>query len=128
VCGHEDAFCRTIGGGSDSLLVNTDLFTSSPGYIFQCGGETSVCGHADAVCGRFDFNVYTEKVYEIPINPTSWPFVFFVSGPVTRDPGTGEITDIMYADVDVIRKAQFEEIILRYKPVHSWAMLFINYV
>ena len=128
VCGNDEAFCSLLGGGSDELLVNTDLFSSSPGYIAQCGGETTVCGNVNAVCGRFDFDIYTEKVYELPLDPNAWPFVFFVGGPVTRDHGTGEITNIMYADVDLIRKAQFEEIILKYKPVHSWAMLFINYV
>jgi hypothetical protein len=66
--------------------------------------------------------------YNVPTNPKSWPLVFFVSGTVTRDPGTGEITDLQAGEVPSQRETEFKNIILRIKPLHSWAGLIINYV
>lgn len=125
VCGNEEAYCKSLGG---YLIVNGKLFDQEVGYLMQCGGEESVCGNSDAVCGRFDFTVFIEKVYTIPADSAVWPFVFFIGGEATRDPVTDEITNIDFANIDALRRTEFENKILKYKPVHSWAALLINYI
>ena len=53
--------------------------------------------------------------------------VVFVGGNDTRD-GSGFLTAIAAANVPAEQQPQFERIILKYKPMHSWAGLVINYV
>jgi len=110
------------------LLLNGDIIEFGPAYIAQCGGTTTVCGNADAVCGRFDTFESILLIYETPIDPDSWPFIFFVGGAATRDGITGELTAIAPANVPLQRKEQFKKIILQMKPEETWAVLRVNYV
>lgn len=66
-------------------------------------------------------------VYEVPTDPGYWPLFFFVAGEATRD-GGGRLTDMADARVPAGRRGELASIILKCKPLHSWAGLRIQYV
>lgn len=123
VCGNEEAICGQTGG---ELLANGPLFEQSPAYISCCGNEIMVCGNEDAVCGRFDDINFTEIIYQLPTNPERWGAFFFVGGDATRD-SNGVLTAIDNANVDNAREDELKTLILKYKPVQTWAGLQISF-
>lgn len=117
--GNQDAFAGRQGG---ELLVNGDIFSTEK--IFE-----SVAGamYADtATAGEYTELLRTKFIYPIPTDPNSWPMVFFVGGDATRD-GSGALTDIELAEVPIEQESEFKRIILKFKPMHSWAGLIITY-
>lgn len=122
--GNQDAFAARIGG---ELLVNGDIFFQTAAYEMQASGQAAFAGNGSAVAGFFnDLNLIPVE-YEIPTNPDDWPLVFFIGGDATRD-GSGALTAIERGEVPVEREAEFKSLVLRYKPMHSWAGLVITYV
>lgn len=119
--GNEDAFAGKIGG---ELLVNGEIFTTrkivtSVAGTFYAGDGTTA--------GEYTDLERTEITYNIPTDPNDWPFVFFVGGDATRD-GTGALTEIQLANVPASQEQEFKRIILKFKPIHSWAGLIIDFV
>ncbi|NIP56132.1 hypothetical protein GWN42_31330 [candidate division KSB1 bacterium] len=121
--GDPEAYCGTTGG---ELLVNGEQIFYEPLYLSVCGDMYA--GDPDAVCGRFNNSEPQVKTYPIPTDSDSWPFLFFVGGEATRDTVTDEITFIEPAEILLGRKFEFERIILKYKPLFTWAGLVITYV
>lgn len=121
--GDPGAYCGQVGG---YLLVNGELIFYQPIYLSVCGDMYA--GDPNAVCGRFDNSLPAARTYPMPADPNSWPFVFFVGGPATRDIVTDEITFIEPANVSLMRKLEFERIILKYKPLFTWAGMVVTYV
>jgi hypothetical protein len=122
-CGEPEAYCAFIGG---EFLVNGEIYIQGPNYSFLCGEALAQCGEELAFAGQYD------GIYLIPIeynNPPAgyWSMVFFVGGDATRDPVTGELTEIQIASVPIERKYEFRRIILKYKPLASWAGLVVVY-
>lgn len=117
--GRTDAFAGQTGG---ELLVNGDIFQTRPIYTSVAG--TMYAGDG-SVAGTFDDFETVPIEYEVPTDPLTWPAVFFVGGPATRDAGTGALTDIEFAEVPTERQVEFKKIILAYKPLHTWAGLII---
>jgi hypothetical protein len=119
--GRSDAFAGRSGG---ELLVNGDIFetrkivTSVAGTFYAGDGTTA---------GEYDDLERIEITYDIPTDPDDWPLVFFVGGDATRD-GSGALTEIQSVDISQDQEAAFKRIILKYKPIHSWAGLIINFV
>lgn len=119
--GRDDAFAGRSGG---ELLVNGDIFstrkivTSVAGTFYAGDGTTA---------GEYDDLERTEITYDIPTDPDDWPMVFFVGGDATRD-GSGALTEIESVDIPQEQESAFKRIILKYKPIHSWAGLIINFV
>jgi hypothetical protein len=119
-CGEPEAICAQIGG---QLLVNGDVYIQLPGYIALAGEAWVQCGEAGVQAGQIA-NINKELVlYSIPVDGGYWPLIFFVSGLATRDPITGELTDIEIASIPTERESEFKKIILQYKPMASWAGL-----
>jgi hypothetical protein len=52
-------------------------------------------------------------------------YVFFIGGNATRD-SDGRITSIDVSVIDEKLKPRFRNLVLRYKPLHSWAVALIN--
>jgi len=119
-------YTSIAGKTGGDLLVNGKLFTQRPDYISVANGSTMFAGNANAYAGKYDDLVQDIIIYPIPDDPNSWPFFFFVGGDATRGV-SGELTSIATADIPIERKVAFERIILKYKPLHSWAGLIINY-
>lgn len=120
--GRADAFAGRLGG---ELLVNGDFFTTLPEYEVVAGNLYAGDG---GVAGFYNDVVTVKKEYDIPVDPDAWPFVFFVGGVATLDPGTGAITAIESAEVSNEREQLFKRLILRKKPLYTWAALVVTYV
>jgi hypothetical protein len=123
-CGEAEAICAQVGG---ELLVNGEFFEQEPNYTCLCDEPLAQCGEADALCGQYDSIRLFLIEYEIPTIAGYWPLIFFVGGAATRDPVTGEITDIEIAPIPTGRRLEFRRIILRHKPMCSWAGLIVVY-
>jgi hypothetical protein len=119
--GRSDAFAGKVGG---ELLVNGEIFTTRKIVTSVAGNLYAGASHG---AGEYEDLERTEITYNIPTDPGDWPLVFFVGGDATRD-GSGALTEIQLADVPLIQEQAFKRIILKYKPIHSWAGLIINFV
>lgn len=102
-----------------------------------CGNPQSVCGNDTAFAGLNGYRVLangdiTDEFgnrpgYDLGDDPEYWGYVFIVCGGVTLD-GNGLITGITTLEVSKDFEQQFKRLILRTKPIHSWAILFTEYV
>jgi len=121
-CGEAEAYCGRIGG---ELLVNGDIFNAFPNYTVECDEPDALCGETESVAGNYD-SIRLESVeYDIPPSDY-WPLIFFVGGDATRN-ALGELTNIDIAPIAVERQREFKNIILRHKPMFSWAALIVVY-
>jgi hypothetical protein len=77
----------------------------------QASGSIAYAGNDDALAGRFDSLDRTLIEYEVPSDSGYWGLIFFVGGEATRDP-----------------RSEFITLILRFKPMHSWAAVIANFV
>lgn len=122
--GDPNAYAGIIGG---YLLVNGLINIQSPLVTMVAGGDFAYAGDPDAVAGRFDTLRQDPIVYDIPNDPIYWQFVFFVGGAATRDPVTDELTNIEQGFVQLERRRELENIILKFKPMHSIAGMIVTY-
>lgn len=120
--GNADAFASRLGG---ELVVNGDMFIQTEIYTMIAGGDFAFAGNQDAMLGRFDEYNIDKIEFDIPTDPKKWPFIFFVGGVATRDPITDALTEILSAEVESERRSELLRIILKFKPLHSWAGLVI---
>lgn len=60
--------------------------------------------------------------YDLPINPAYWPLIFFIGKSVTKDE-YGNIISIDYIEVPDGRRQALKQLILKYKPLHSWGLM-----
>lgn len=125
VAGNTNAVAGGIGG---ELVVNGDLFIETPTVSTVAGSEFAVAGSSRAVAGGI-FAVERELVeYTVPGDIGYWGLFFFVGGDATRDGVTDELTAIAAAEVAVERRDELRRLIIKYKPLHSWAGLIITFV
>jgi hypothetical protein len=124
-CGEPEAICASTGG---FLVVNGSIFSNVPNYLNLCDEADAQCGN-DVYAGDFDGYRDPEEMndYKIPTDSGYWSLIFFVSGEVTRDPVTDEITTLNTYTIPNERRKEFNRIILRYKPLFSWAALVVAY-
>lgn len=118
--GEPEAYAGRSGG---ELLVNGEIFRTRK-------ITTSVAGElyaGDGGAGEYEDLERIEITYDIPVDPNGWPFVFFVGGDATRD-GTGALTGIQLANISLAQEQEFKRIVLKYKPIHSWAGLIVNFI
>jgi hypothetical protein len=123
--GDTEAF---LGVSAGELLVIGDVYTQTINYETVLGGEFSYLGDDSLYLGYFNDFTNDRIIFPIPTDPDSWPFVFFVGGTATRDGITGELTGIIQAEIPYERRAEFIRIILRHKPMFTWAGLIVNYI
>ena len=100
-----------------------------------CGHRTMRCGHRRAVCGyRLGNEGFVPTVikndatteYNIPVNAAYWENCFFICDFVIRN----QHHNILYVEplkLDAIWKNYVEYIILKAKPVHTTAIVFIDW-
>lgn len=123
-CGEAEAYCGQIGG---ELLVNGEIFEQELDYIVLCDEVLAQCDEATALTGNYNSVNLIPIEYELPAGAGYWPLIFFVGGEATRNPA-GEITNIDIAEIPIERRLEFRRIILKYKPMFSWAGLIVVYV
>jgi hypothetical protein len=108
---------------------------SNTGMISVCGNSQMVCGGRRGVCGFHmgdkDFIPYVIKndlseFYTIPNDPQWWDTCFFVCGGVMRN----SRQEILYAQpvtLSAVWKNFIEFLVLKMKPLHSTAIIFIKW-
>lgn len=120
--GNTDAYAGRVGG---DLLVNGPIYGQRPDY-FAAGNIYA--GNDQAVSGYFERLIQEPIEYEIPTDPDVWPFVFFVGGDATFDPVTGAILTIEQGLVSSAQEKQFNDIILKHKPMFTWCGRVVTFV
>lgn len=118
--GNQNAFAGRIGG---ELLVNGEIFKNTRMYESVAG--TMFAGTAGA--GEYTDLERTKVEYPIPNDPNDWPLIFFVGGDATRNID-GELTAIENADIPTEQESIFKQIVLKFKPMHTWAGLIVTYI
>jgi hypothetical protein len=121
-------------------VVDPDQFLFE---AFKCPAAktTSVAGNTNAVAGGlggelvvngdlYDANSPPRELidYTIPADPGYWGLFFFIGGDATRDVVTDELLTIDPALLSISRREEIRGLIVKYKPLHSWAGLIVNYV
>lgn len=105
-------------------------------FVSVCGGKIAVCGNSKSICayrvGEVGFkptvlrNDVSES-YSIKNDPKYWNFCFFVCKDVVRN-SEGEILFVESLVVEKSFRNYVEYLVLKIKPVHSVAVLFIKWV
>lgn len=121
--GRDDAFARLIGG---ELIVNGDQFIERPDYTVVANSQYAYAGNQNFVAGVFEDLVKIKIEYQVPTNPSDWPFVFFIGGQATFDID-GKITAIERAVVPLQQRNEFLNLIYRYKPLFTWAVSLVDF-
>lgn len=124
ICGNSAAYC---GGTRGNLVVNGKTYNHIYYTGIMAGGLLASCGNAQAICRDEASFAQRPIIYELPTDPGYWPLVFFVGGPAVRN-ASGELTEIATASVPIGRKDELIRSIVKYKPVHSWGGLIVQYV
>lgn len=104
--------------------------------VVVCGNKIACCGNIKAVCGyRIGDSGFVptvlrndvSEVYSVKNDSRFWVFCFFVCGAVFRN-SKGDILYIKKIKIKKEFKSCVEYLILKIKPVHSVAVLFIEWV
>ena len=119
VCGEPDAVCGEQFSAGGYVLVNKGPGESYliPSAFVCCGELDAVCGEPEAVCGETIGLRFVPKTYPLPTDPTKYPYFVYVGAEIFPD----------LADVPLIRKIEFERMVLKYFPDQLWIGMLINY-
>lgn len=105
-------------------------------YIAVNANKNMCCGNKKALCsyrygsGEFTPGVLkngTETLYDIPENSRYWETCFFICQSVVYS-RSGEIVYVYPISIDRKWKEFIEYIVLSVKPVHTTALMFINWL
>lgn len=103
-----------------------DYLTSALLGTTQCGEALAQCGEAGAVCGTtlvndpsylVNVDLTSRAQPPLPSDPARWPHFMYVGA---EEFGVG-------VAIDVARRAEFERLVLKLRPLHSWVGLFVDY-
>ena len=117
-----------------TLISNNDLLVNGPivifigpEYLIVAGGQNSFAGNNKAFSGYFeDITDPVLKEYEIPTDPDTWPYFWFIGGNATRNV-SNELTNIDRVVIPLEDINEFITLILKIKPVHTWVGLAIDF-
>lgn len=129
VAGEDNAFAgepdAVAGVFLAELVVNGEIVISSPVFALTAGDEESFAGELSAVA---EIEQLLESTFEyfLPTNPVAWPFIFFVGGAATFA-DDGSLVSIDFVNIDDDRRLELREIILKYKPAFTWAVLQVTF-
>ena len=108
----EEAF-STVFNNENAIFYRSDSF-----FGFGAAGELLVNGDQYPYEGDF----------VIPADSGYWPLFFFVGGKAYRNVTTGALEQIAVARVSVARRDEIKRIILKYKPMHTWCGLIVEFI
>ena len=129
VAGGVDSFAGEPGAVAEVffavVIVNGSAIRTIPAWLAVAGGDEAFAGELNAIAeqaGSVDIPI----IYDIPADPATWPLIFFIGGPATFG-GSGELVTIEVAQVPALRKIELEQTVLRLKPLHTWAVMMVEY-
>lgn len=128
-----------------NISVDIRLFENNPvknprdaNAVFgcMCGQKQAVCGNKKLNCGYKDGDSEfmptvirndSDQLYDIPVDESFWENYFFVAKNVVYN-SRKEIIYCQKLYLDAKWKAFVEYLILKVKPVHMGALIFIDYI
>lgn len=130
-----------LQGIENNIFVVENVPASDPRSIrvvrlAVCGNRIMVCGNRKAVCDyRLDNTPFIPSVlrndvsefYTLPYDSDYWGMCFFVCKEVVRD-GRNNIIFVRHLTMNITWKNYIEYLILKIKPVHSTAIVFIDWI
>lgn len=137
---HQFAYTISSSGNVNFYLDGVKVGATVPGFTF---GATATTLHVGARQDGFRYTngtIYDAKLFATEYSLTQindyikdqvlrwWSMIFFVGGEVTRDPVSNKIVAIEFVNVPIQNRKALHQLILKYKPLHSWAALAINYI
>lgn len=69
---------------------------------------------------------YDRTIQEARDDRRVWSYVFFIGGDALRDETTGELLAVAPIIIPDESRDLFRELVLKYKPLHSWGVAVIN--
>jgi hypothetical protein len=113
----------TPGGGE--LIVRKIFPQVRPLYLSQVGGDFAYVAEPRMVVGYYLESEEIHTVFEDPGDPDRWRFIFYVGGEVSdwTNPPIYE-----RAQIPMALKPLLISLILKYKPIHTWCLLVVDYV
>jgi len=107
-------------GGDSEILTNGDIIFEERIYVNTCGDPETTCNDDNTVtAGEYSGFITTEKLYSV--SPFSEKYIFYF---IIADPAGVSVP----LDVPAALEKQFKTAVLRIKPVHTRAVLNVNYV
>jgi len=116
-CGEPLAECGAFKSATGYALVNK-LYIARPAYVTGCDETLMECGEATAECGNYDGLEFYRIEYEVPEDPTLWPYFMYVGGATFGD----------QVFIPLEKKEDFEDLLLSICPEHLWLGLLVTYV
>jgi hypothetical protein len=108
------------------LLVNGPIvIEQTPQYLAQANGDNTFAGNGIAIAGYFVNIGRTFHEYDLPSEWRYWRYIFFVGGAASGWPGAPAIATL---DIDYKREEALKTLILKYKPLHSWCVLVVDFI
>lgn len=135
-------FIRSVLQGVYSeICVEENIPVANPreaniAYFAVCGNRTMVCGNRKAVCAYREGDETfvptilrngTEGAYTLPNDARYWEFCFYVCKEVVRN-SRNEIMFVRKLQIPAMYKDYIEYFILRIKPVHTVAVMAVEWV
>lgn len=115
-CGEAVMDCGNSANPLGYPLVNK-LFSTEPDVIPLCGEAVAACGEAAAACGNFVQFIFAPRDYIVPDDTAKWPFFFYIGGVSFGD----------IAEVDQVRRDEFEDLCLKICPTQLWLGILVQY-
>jgi hypothetical protein len=106
--------------------VEGDRFNGRPAYPGAGTGMTALAFPSKSCAGYYNGYAGYENEYTAPIPKPFWTFVFFVGGTATRNED-GSLASVGTVSVPVNRRQELHRLILRAKPLWSWAGMLAVY-
>lgn len=104
------------------------------GFFVYCDGDDAFCGNENALCGQQSGQLIVngiapfDSIFVSPVSSDYWHLVFFIGGDVTRNAVTNEIEAIVSAQIPISRSSELIRLIVKYKPMHSWCGLMVDFI
>jgi hypothetical protein len=139
--GQSAFFIQGILQGVENIRVVENVPIIDPLKVFDaldlavCDNELMICEGEWSICDyrlgdqNFEPSILkndTSSIYTIPNNKEYWSVCFFVCKEAWRD-GNNNIIYVESLELDMTWKNYIEYLILKIKPVHSTAIIFIDW-
>lgn len=105
-------------GGDAEILVNGKIIKETKNFVNTCGNPSVTCG-SGATAGEYDSFIVEEKLYSVSVLPSKYIFYFIIADPASV------FTPL---DVPANLEKSFKLTVLRIKPLHTRAVLNVNYI
>lgn len=136
---HQFAYTIDSSGNVNFYLDGSKVGATVPGFSFGSYSTSLNVGARQDFFRWANGTIYDVKLYDFELTQSEiqayikdqvlrwWSMIFFVGGDVVRDPVSNKIVGIEFVNIPIQNRAALRQLILKYKPLHSWAALAVNW-